>query len=84
MAQEDLAEIERFLSLLTFKPSLIKIIFERIGLIPFRGFPLLIFFGSDHFRKVVGIWESIRHKVRSHNNDRVLLVRNAQRSVGNH
>ena len=42
MAQEDLVKIERFLSLLTLKPSLIKIPFKRIRLIPFRRFPLLI------------------------------------------
>jgi len=83
MAQEDLAEIERFLSLLAFKPPLIKIIFKRIRLIPFRRFPLLILLGSDQLRDLVRIWEPVRHKVRFHNNDRALQVGNVQRGIGN-
>ena len=50
MVQEDLFKIEGFLSLLTLKPSPIKIIFQRIRLIPFRRFPLLILLGSDQLK----------------------------------
>ena len=83
MAPEDLVEIERLLSLLTLKPSLIKIFFKRIRLIPFRRFPLLILFGLDQLRDLVWSWEPIRHKVRSRNNDRALQVRHVQRRIGN-
>jgi len=83
MAPEDFFKIEGFLSLLTLKPSLIKIPFKRIRLIPFRRFPLLILLGSDQLRDLAWIWEPVRHKVRPHNNDRALQVRNVQRRVGN-
>ena len=83
VAPEGFFKFKRFLSLLTLKPSLIKIFFKRIRLIPFRRFSLLILLGSDQLRDLVRIREPIRHKVRSHNNDRALQVRNVQRRIGN-
>jgi hypothetical protein len=71
MVCKDFIKIEKFIWSVAFKPSLIKLLLERINLLPDRRFPFLEFLGLNQLNDFFRRGKSVRFKIRFRDHDRV-------------
>ena len=79
VGQQDLIEIERFARALTLKPFLVKILFQRIRIIPLTGSQLLKVLRLRQLMDFIISWETVRLEARFRYCNWSLRINHAER-----